>query len=106
LDPRRPRPPHSDAFSDAATTLWFAAVRRDRRAAALGATQTEQLITIDGTPEPFLRLTTPTGRWVAVRRHDDLTIIVAGRGLDPTTITLEPIRNPAARLLGPEPEEA
>ena len=67
--------------------------------------QSEQLITVDGTPEPFLTLSTPTGRWVAVRRHDDLTITVAAHDLDPTTITLEPIPDPASRLLGPKPEE-
>jgi hypothetical protein len=64
------------------------------------------MITLDGTPQPFLRLGTPTGRWVAIRRHGDLTITIAARALDPTTLTLEPIPDPAARLLGPEPEEA
>jgi hypothetical protein len=97
--------PKSEGLSDAATTLWFAARRRDRRAAAVGAVQSEQLITIDGTPQPFLRLTTPTARWVAVRRHDDLTITIAAHDVDPTALTLEPIADPAARLLGPEPEE-
>jgi hypothetical protein len=97
--------PRSDGLSDAATMLWFAAGGRDRRAAATGAMQTEPLITIDGTLQPFLRLSTPTGRWVAVRRHDDLTITIAARDLDPTTLALEPIPDPAARLLGPEPEE-
>ncbi len=96
---------HSEGLSDAATTLWFSARRRDRRTAAVGAIQTEQVITIDGTPQPFLRLTTPTGRWVAVRRHDDLTITIAAHDVDPTALTLEPIADPAARLLGPEPEE-
>jgi hypothetical protein len=71
-----------------------AAHRRDRRAAAIGARRTEQLITIDGTSEPFLILATATGRRVAVRQHDDLTITLAGRDLDPTTITLEPIPTP------------
>jgi hypothetical protein len=54
----------SDGLSDAATTLWFATRRRDRRAAALGAVQTEQLITIDGAAQPFLELSThrPLGR--------------------------------------------
>jgi hypothetical protein len=98
------RPP-SEGLSDAATKLWFAARRRDRRAAAAGASQTEQLITIDGTPQPFLALSIPTGRWVAVRRHDDLTITIAALDVDPATLTLEPIPDPAARLLGPEPEE-
>jgi hypothetical protein len=97
--------PRSDGLSDAAAKLWFAARGRDRRAAAAGATQTEQMITIDGTARPFLRLSTPAGRWVAVRRHEDLTITIAARNLDPTTLTLEPIPDPAARLLGPEPDE-
>jgi hypothetical protein len=98
--------PQPDGLSDAATKLWFAARRRDRRAAAVAAIQTEQMITIDGTPQPFLRLSTPTGRWVAVRRHGHLTITIAARDLDLTTLKLEPIPDPAARLLGPEPEEA
>jgi hypothetical protein len=91
--------------SDAARTLWLAARDRELRRKVLDATRSEQLITIDGTPEPFLTLSGPTSRWVAVRRHDDLTIAVAGHDLDPTTITLEPIPDPAARLLGPEPED-
>lgn len=98
--------PQSEGLSDAATKLWFAARRRDRRAAAASAIQTKRLITIDGTPQPFLRLSTPTGRWVAVRRHDDLTLTIAAHDLDPTTLTLEPIPDPAACLLGPKPEEA
>jgi hypothetical protein len=100
-----PNHPHSDGLSDAATKLWFAARGRDRRAAAASATKTEQMITTDGTPQPFLRLSTPTGRWVAIRRHGDLTITIAAGDLDPTTLTLEPIPDPAARLLGPEPEQ-
>jgi hypothetical protein len=101
-DLNRPRP---DGLSDAATKLWFAARRRDQRAAALGATRVEQLITLDCSPQPFLTLSTPTGRWVAVRRHDDLMITIAARDLDPATLTLEPISDPADRLLGPEPQE-
>jgi hypothetical protein len=100
-----PSHPKSDGLSDAATKLWFAARGRDRRAAAAAATQTEQVITIDGTLQPFLRLSTPTGHWVAVRRHGDLIITIAARHVDPTTLTLEPIADLAARLLGPEPEE-
>jgi hypothetical protein len=98
--------PRSEGLSDAATKLWFAGRRRDRRAAAASAIQTERLITIDGTPQPFLRLSTPTGRWVAVRRHDDLTLTIAADDINPTTLTLEPIPDPASRLLGPRPEEA
>jgi hypothetical protein len=92
--------------SDAALKVWLAARDRGRRAAVHTSTQTETLITIDGSPGPFLTLTPPSGRWVAVRRHDDLTITIAGRDLDPTTLTLEPVPDPAARLLGPEPDEA
>jgi hypothetical protein len=97
--------PRSDGLSDAATKLWFAARHRDRRAVALRATRAEQQITLDGAPQPFLTLSTPTGSWVAVRRHGDLTITIAARDLDPTTLSLGPLADPAARLLGPEPQE-
>jgi hypothetical protein len=97
--------PHSSGISDAAITLSFRADDRRRRAAALAATRSEAQITIDGTPAPFLTFTTPSGRWVAVRRHDDLTITIAARDLDPTTITIEPIADPAVRLLGPQPQD-
>jgi hypothetical protein len=98
--------PHSPDLSDAAITLWFRAVDRRRRAAALAAVRSEAQITIDGTAAPFLILTTPSGRWVAVRRHDDLTVTIAARELDPATIIIEPIANPAARLLGPGPPDS
>lgn len=91
--------------SEAARTLWLDARRREVRQRVLLATSSEQAITIDGTPQRFFTLTSPTGRWVATRRHHDLTVTVAGRDLDPATIDLEPMPNPAARLLGPEPED-
>jgi hypothetical protein len=91
--------------SHAALTLWLRARDREVRAKVLEATRADQLITIDGTRQLFLTLNTPSGRWVAVRRHDDLTITIAAHDLDPTTITIEPIPDPAARLLGPEPED-
>ncbi len=92
--------PHTPGSSDAAITLWFRAMDRRRRAIALTATRSEQQILIDGSPEPFLALTTPSGRWVAVRRHHDLTITIAARDIHPATITVEPVAEPAARLLG------
>jgi hypothetical protein len=91
--------------SNAAITLSFRAIDRRRRAVALAATRTEAQITIDGTSEPFLTLTTPSGRWVAVRHPGDLTITIAAHDLDPTALTLESVPNPATRLLGPEPED-
>jgi hypothetical protein len=91
--------------SNAARTLWLAARGRELRRQVVEASRSETLITIDGTPEPFLTLSSPTGRWVAARRHNDLTITIAGHGLNPTSITLEPIADPAARLLGPAPED-
>jgi hypothetical protein len=45
------------------------------------------------------------GLWVAVRRHHDLTVTIAARGIDPASLVIEPIADPAARLLGPEPNE-
>jgi hypothetical protein len=91
--------------SNAARTVWLAARDRECRGSVLAAARSEQLITIDGTPRPFLMLASPTRRWVAVRRHDDLLITIAAHDLDPATITLEPIPDPAARLLGPEPDD-
>jgi hypothetical protein len=91
--------------SNAARTLWLAAHRRELRRKVLEATHSETLIAIDGKREPFVMLSGPTGRWVATRRHNDLTISVAGHDLDPTTIAIEPIPDPAARLLGPKPKD-
>jgi hypothetical protein len=41
-----------------------------------------------------------------VARHADLTIIVAGCDVEPGSLHLEPIADPAARVLGPEPPDA
>jgi hypothetical protein len=92
--------------SHAAVTLWRAARDRTARGKVLAALRSEQLISIDGTPAPFLTLTAASGHWVAVRRHRDLVITVAASDLDPTAITIEPIADPAARLLGPRPSGA
>jgi hypothetical protein len=40
-----------------------------------------------------------------VRRHHDVTITITAREIDPASLTIEPIADPAARLLGPEPDE-
>ena len=92
--------------SPAAVSLWLAARDRTVRGKVLAAVRSEQPIGIDGTPAPFLTLTTPSGHWVAVRHHGDLVITVAASDLDPTSITIEPIPDPAARLLGPKPPGA
>ena len=97
--------PHAPDLSDAAITLWFREISRRCRAAALAAAQSETKITIDGTPASFLMLSTPSGRWVAARPPHDLTVTIAARDLDPATLTIEPIANPTARLLGPKPQE-
>jgi hypothetical protein len=92
--------------SHAAVTLWLAARDRTARGNTLDAVRSEQLISIDGTPAPFLTLTAATGHWVAIRHHNDLIITIAASDLDPTLITMEPIPDPAARLLGPRPSGA
>lgn len=91
--------------SHAAITLWLRARARDRRAAVLNAIRSEQPITIDGTTVEALVLTAPDGYWVAAAGHDDGTIIVAARDLDPATLRLESVKN-TAELLGPEPPDA
>jgi hypothetical protein len=92
--------------SRAAITLWLRARDRERRAAVLGAVRSEQLIAIDDASTEMLMLNAPRNRWVAVARHADLTIIVAASDLEPAPLRLEPIADPAAQLLGPEPPDA
>src|SRR5579872_605044 len=100
------RDEHAEGLSDAALTLYFRSMHRRRRAAAHAAAVSETQVTIDGSPQAFLTVTTPGGSWAAVRHHDDLTITVAGRDIDPASLMLEPIADPRARLLGPEPAES
>ncbi len=98
---RRP----TDDLSDAALTLWFRAARRQRVAGSHEAPVGETEITTDGARDPFLTVGTPNARWVAVRRHHDVTITIAAREIDPASLIIEPIADPVARLLGPEPDE-
>jgi hypothetical protein len=94
--------PWPDA-SHAALTLWLRARDRKRRAVVLDAARSEQPIIIDGSPTTALMLETPGGQWVAVTRHAGLTIIVAAHDVEPTSLRLQPIADPPAQLLGPEP---
>ncbi len=98
---RRP----TDGLSDAALTLWFRAARRRRVAGSHEAPVSKTELTIDGAREPFLTVGVPNAHWVAVRRHQDVTITIAGREIDPASLIIEPIADPHARLLGPEPAE-
>lgn len=95
----------TEGLSDAALTLWFRAARRQRVASSHQARVSETEITIDGAREPFLTVGTPNAHWVAARRHHDVTITIAARQIDPASLIIEPIPDPAARLLGPEPDE-
>lgn len=94
-----------DGLSDAALTLWFRAARRRRVAGSYEAPVSETEITIDGARTSCLTVGTPNAHWVAVRRHHDVTITIAAREIDPASLIIEPIGDPAARLLGPEPRE-
>jgi hypothetical protein len=95
----------ADGLSDAAITLWFRAARRRRVAASHTASVGETDIMIDGAREPFVMVGDPAGLWVAVRRHHGLTITIAARGIEPASLVLEPIADPFARLLTPEPNK-
>ena len=92
--------------SRAAVTLWLAARDRAVRAKVLAAVGSEVSICIDGAPAPFMTLTAATGHWVAIRYHSDLVITIAASELDPTSISLEPVPDPAAALRGPRPSGA
>jgi len=95
----------TDGLSDAALTLWFRAARRRRMAGSHNAPVSETEITIDGVREPFLTVGTPNAHWVAIRRHHDVTVTIAAREIEPASLVIEPIADPNARLLGPEPDE-
>jgi hypothetical protein len=96
----------TDGLSDAALTLWFRAARRRRAASSYEAPVSETDITVDGAREPFLTVGSLNAHWVAVRRHHDVTITIAAREIDPASLIIEPIADPNARLLGPEPDES
>jgi hypothetical protein len=92
-------------LSDAAVTLWFRAARRRRVSGAYAAPVGQTEIMIDGAAERFVMVGSADAGWVAVRRHHDVTIMVVGREIDPASLVIEPIADPDARLLGPEPAE-
>jgi hypothetical protein len=96
--------PLTDGLSDAAATLWSRAARR-RVAGSHQAPVSETAISIDGACASFLALGHLNARWVAVRRHHDVMITIAAREIDPATLVIEPIADPATRLLGPKPDE-
>jgi hypothetical protein len=96
--------PRGGDLSDAAITLRFRAVHRAQRTAAVNATRSETPITIDGGAAPFVTLTTPSGRWVAARRHAGLTVTIAAHDVEPDSLVIEPLADPAESLLGPEPD--
>jgi hypothetical protein len=85
--------------------LCFRADRRRRAAGSHKAPVSKTELTIDGVREPFLTVGVPNAHWVAVRRHHDATITIAGRQIDPASLIIEPIADPNARLLGPEPDQ-
>ena len=95
----------TDGLSDGALTLWFRAARRRRVAGSHQAPVSRTELTIDGTREPFVMVGTPDAHWVAVRRHHDVTITITAREIDPASLIIEPIADPNARLLGPQPDE-
>jgi hypothetical protein len=85
--------------------LWFRAARRRRVSGAYAAPVGQTEIMIDGAAERFVMVGSADAGWVAVRRHHDVTIMVVGREIDPASLVIEPIADPDARLLGPEPAE-
>lgn len=89
--------------SRAAITLWLRGRARERRAAVLSASRSEQHLTINDTPTAALALSTQCGRWVAMAAYAELTIIVAAHDLQPASLRLGVIADPISELLGPEP---
>lgn len=97
---RRP----ADGLSDAALTLWFRASRRQRVVAACEAPVAEIEIKIDGQPQRFVMVGAADARWVAVRDHHDLTIMITADQIDPASLSIDPVADPKSTLLGPPPQ--
>jgi hypothetical protein len=104
------RDAHSDSWpeaSRAAITLFLNARARQSRGAVLAAQRSEPTMVIDDAHHAVLMLMVPDGPWAAAIRHVDLDITVSGRsGGDPLSLRLDPIGDPSATLLGPEPPDA
>ncbi len=100
--PNRDRAGRPDG-SHAASTLWDKARSRVQNAAALDAVQSGHAIMIDGQATTALMLTA-AGCWVAVAVRGTLTIIVAGHYVDPNSLRLRPIADPA-ETFGPQPPD-
>lgn len=92
--------------SHAAITLFLEARRRATAGLILAAEHSEQTMVIEGADAETSRLTVPGGPWTVAFRHADLTIAVSGRDVDPVDLRLDPIADPAATLLGPEPPDS
>jgi hypothetical protein len=89
--------------SRAAITLWQRARERERHAMVLDAVRSEQPIEIDGAPATALMLSPPGSRWTAAVSLAGLMIVIAASEVEPTTLRLRTVSDPAAELLGPEP---
>jgi hypothetical protein len=87
--------PEAPRVSDAATMLWWNARQRERRRAALQATEGECEIQLDGRPVRFATLG-HGDRWAASSiDHDPVVTIVARGGVAPEQLELEAISQPS-----------
>ena len=91
--------------SDAGKTLQLSADRRDANAIALDAGRSECALTLDGAITTALMLSAHDDRWVAVAIRDELTVIVRGHDVDPGSLRLSPVANPAGEF-GPQTHDA
>jgi len=84
--------------SEASRALALHAALRERRRLARRAQEHEQLLRVEGRPQPFTFLRTGE-RWVAVRRMQQVTITVSGNGVDPDSVALRPLGDASGELL-------
>jgi hypothetical protein len=87
--------------SPAASALWIETRRREHSAVVLGAAQSEQLLTIDGSPTRTLMLTAPGGRWAAVAVRGDLTLVVSGHDVEPGSLRIASVPD-SVEAFGPQ----
>ncbi|MEA2465979.1 MAG: hypothetical protein QOJ57_105 [Thermoleophilaceae bacterium] len=82
-----------DDMSEAALTLWLHARERDTRRAAASAEMEQLAVSVDGAPVEF-RLVRSGRSWAAAARiGDDLGVTLSARGVEPSAVALERVRD-------------
>jgi hypothetical protein len=87
--------------SHAGIAIWLHVRERELLARATLALAEQRTFRLDDEPAAFVAVASAE-RWVAVRRHGDLTITIEARDVDPGSVELYALADPLADLAAPE----